>query len=244
MSSIQHEAAATLATASRSPLQALLYEALTPHELPRMLFRSRQLRREPRGNGEAVMVLPGYGLSDLSTSLLRSYLNYLGYRAVGWGLGRNSGHSRDHLPQLLTHINELESYNNGPVPLIGWSIGGYIAREVASLHPQKIRQVITLGSPITGGPKYTAFAKHLRQSGTDLNALEQHWNQRQQQQNIQVPVTAIFSRRDGIVAWQACVDQSHNHIEHVEVKTSHLGLGYSPEVYSIIARRLAEKSFA
>ena len=96
-----------------------------------------------------------------------------------------------------------------------------------------------MGSPITGGPKYTAFADQLASEGVDLEAIEAHVHHRQRMSPpLQVPVTAIFSRRDGVVAWQACIDQINLSVEHVEVKSSHLGLGFDPEVYRLIARRL------
>jgi pimeloyl-ACP methyl ester carboxylesterase len=121
-------------------------------------------------------------------------------------------------------------------------MGGVIAREVALHHPNLIRRVITMGSPITGGPKYTAFADQLASGGVDLDAIEAHIHHRQRTSPpLQVPVTAIFSRRDGVVAWQACIDQINQGVEHVEVKSSHLGLGFDPEVYRLIARRLVQQ---
>ena len=100
-------------------------------------------------------------------------------------------------------------------------------------------RVITLGSPVVGGPKYTASHRYYLRQGYDLDEIEATVAARDKVP-LNVPVTAIYSKRDGVVTWQACIDRVNPGTEHVEVGTSHLGLGLSPDVYSIIARRLAE----
>ena len=239
MDAIRREAANTMHEARRTTSQAFFMEAETPKQLALLALRYPRLLTEPRGDGHPVLVLPGYTASDRSTQSLRRYLKLLGYDARGWGLGRNSGNVAVHAPQVTEIVSELSATTGKKASLIGWSMGGVISREVALHHPHWVRRVITMGSPITGGPKYTAFADQLASEGVDLEAIEAHVHHRQRMSPpLQVPVTAIFSRRDGVVAWQACIDQINLSVEHVEVKSSHLGLGFDPEVYRLIARRL------
>jgi esterase/lipase len=239
MDAIRREAANTMHEARRTRSQAFFMEAETPKQLALLALRYPRLLTEPRGDGHPVLVLPGYTASDRSTQSLRRYLKLLGYDARDWGLGRNSGNVAVLAPQVTEIVSELSATTGKKVSLIGWSMGGVISREVALHHPQWVRRVITMGSPITGGPKYTAFADQLASEGVDLEAIEAHVHHRQRMSPpLQVPVTAIFSRRDGVVAWQACIDQINLSVEHVEVTSSHLGLGFDPEVYRLIARRL------
>jgi pimeloyl-ACP methyl ester carboxylesterase len=127
------------------------------------------------------------------------------------------------------------------VCIIGWSLGGYLAREAARERPELVRQVITLGTPVIGGPKYTVFAEIFRRRGIDVEAIASQIEARDQI-DLATPVTAIYSRADAVVAWEACIDQHRLNVEHVEVTTTHLGLGFSPDVYKIIAQRLADGS--
>jgi hypothetical protein len=134
-----------------------------------------------------------------------------------------------HVPQVTEIVRELNAATGKRVSLVGWSMAGVISREVALHQPQWIRREITMGSPITGGPEDTAFANQLASEGVDLDAIAAHIHYRQRMSPpMRVPVTAIFSRRDGVVAWQACIDQVNQSVEHVEVKSSHLGFGFDP----------------
>lgn len=220
------------------PPTLLLREALALRELPRLAWRLRALAREARGEGAPVLVLPGYGASDASTLLLRSYLRLLDYDARGWGLGTNRGDVGALVPQVIERAASLALEVGAPVRLVGWSLGGVLARETARERPELVARVVTLGSPVVGGPKYTAVAGMYRRRGVDLDAVEREIEARERVP-IRAPITAIFSRTDGVVAWQACIDRRSPNVEHVEVDTSHVGLGLSPEVYRIVARRLA-----
>jgi pimeloyl-ACP methyl ester carboxylesterase len=220
------------------PPHGVLREGLWVLELPRLLWNAPELAAQPRGRGETVLVLPGYGASDSSTALLRAYLRYLGYRVRGWGLGRNTGDVPALLPRVAALARESARSAGAPVRLVGWSLGGYLAREAAREHPEAVARVVTLGSPVTGGPKYTAMARWMRPLGVDLDAIEVAVAARESVP-LRVPVTAVYSKRDGIVGWRACVDACNRDVEHVEVRTTHLGLGFAPEVYRVVARRLA-----
>jgi len=216
----------------------LFNEALAGLEFGRLAFSWPRLLQLPRGKGERVMVLPGYGADDLSTVALRSYLRVMGYAPAGWGLGRNDGDVPRLMNEVATRVLELTERDQAPLRLIGWSLGGYLAREAARDLPDRVARVVTLGSPVVGGPKYTAVARLFQTERGALDLIEQLVDQRYSVP-LTVPITAIYSKRDGVVAWQACIDERSPAVEHVEVSTTHIGLGFAPEVYEIVARRLA-----
>jgi pimeloyl-ACP methyl ester carboxylesterase len=129
------------------------------------------------------------------------------------------------------------------VRVVGWSLGGVLARETARRRPELVERVVTLGSPVVGGPKYTLAASFYRRQGVDLDALEREIAELDATP-IRVPITALYSRSDGVVAWRACIDRVSPHVEHVEVGGSHAGLGFRAEVYRIVAERLAAPAAA
>jgi pimeloyl-ACP methyl ester carboxylesterase len=129
-----------------------------------------------------------------------------------------------------------------PVALVGWSLGGVLAREVARERPAIVRCVVTLGSPVIGGPKYTKAAPfYERILNEDLDAIEQIIDKRNQIP-IRVPITAIYSRRDGVVSWEACIDRYNEHCRHIEVDATHLSLGFDPKILKLVSRAIAEQS--
>jgi hypothetical protein len=217
---------------------ALLREALWPLELPRLALAAPDLARLPRGSGEPVMVLPGFATGDASTFALQAYLRLLGYRVRGWGLGVNLGDVPALVPRVMERVERLAAEAAAPVRLVGWSLGGVLARETARERPDLVRRVVTLGSPVVGGPKYTAVGSVYRARNVDLDLLEAEIEARNAVP-IRVPVTAIYSRSDGVVAWQACLDRHSPDVEHVEVDSTHIGLGFAADVYRIVADRLA-----
>jgi pimeloyl-ACP methyl ester carboxylesterase len=219
-------------------LRGLFREVRAFLEFPRLLFHAVDLGRQPRGHGQPVLVLPGYGAGDGSTAVLKTYLRLLGYRVSGWHLGRNSGDVTDLMPRVMKRLLSMHRRTQQRVRLIGWSLGGFIAREAARERPDLVHQVITLGTPVVGGPKYTVIAQRLRRRGIDLDALEANIAARNLVL-IRTQVTALYSRSDAVVAWQACIDHHGENVEHVEVQTAHMGFGFSPQVYKIIAQRLA-----
>jgi len=208
-------------------------------ELPRLAWELRSLLGETRGDGSPVFVLPGFGADDRSTWPLRQFLKRLEHDAQGWQLGLNRGQVPDAIEIVGTRVAETAQRLGRPVSLVGWSLGGYIAREVARDHPGSVRRVVTFGSPVIGGPKYTTVGGLISRQGWDLEEVAAIVEERKQRP-LRVPVTAIFSRRDGVVAWQACIDpEGDAPIEHVEVAATHLGLGFSAEVYRLVARALS-----
>jgi pimeloyl-ACP methyl ester carboxylesterase len=216
---------------------ARLGEAGALAQLPRLLAGTPRLLRSPRGDGSVVLELPGWQAPEESGAPIRVFLRRLGYDAHGWGLGPNRGNPRASVPRLERRVLELSEASGRAVALVGWSLGGVIAREVARRIPAHVRHVVTYGSPIVGGPVHTVAARMY--GPQDLMRIAAEAKRMDSRTPIQVPITAIFSRRDGVVSWQACIDRFSLHVEHFEVRSPHLGLGIDPDVWAIAAKRLA-----
>ena len=192
----------------------------------------------PRGDGSPVLVLPGLSQSDLSTELLRRFLNNRGHAAHGWRMGINCGNTGLVDDHLLTRLQALSEEHGRKVSVVGWSMGGLFARNLALAAPKSVRQVITLGSPFTGNPKASnAWRLYEAISGqkiSDPKVTERF------QGPLRVPTTSIFSRSDGIVAWQCCLNPVGRRSENIEVVSSHSGMGHHPAVLYAIADRLGQ----
>jgi pimeloyl-ACP methyl ester carboxylesterase len=224
------------ASADRGPGWARsLGELTSPLAAGRLLAATPRLARAPRGSGVVVDV-PGWQAPELSGAPLRAYLRHLGYDARGWGFGTNTGRAEQDTARLADSVVGL-SEEHGPVALVGWSLGGVLSREVARRHPEHVRRVITYGTPVVGGPSYTAVARAYAPEIRDRVA--RLARRLDADQPIRVPLTVLFSRRDGIVAWRACLDQVSPDVEHVEVRSTHIGMGVDPDVWGIVADRLA-----
>ena len=216
----------------------LLGEALVGLDLLRGLLGST--RGLPKGQGP-VLVVPGFQASDFETLLLRRKLEKLGYTVYGWGLGRNHGKTGKLLPPLVTRVRELHRRHALPVQLVGWSLGGVLARDVAREAPESVSQVITLGSPIVGGPKYTVFGAMYRKQGYDLDKMAAGADARESSRPIACPLTVIYTRRDGIVSWASCIDPNHAHARHAETPATHFGLPFHPQTLRLVAEALAAR---
>lgn len=215
----------------------LLNEALVALDLARGLLSST--RHLPRGEGP-VVVIPGFQASDFETALLRHKLAALGYTVQGWGLGRNHGKTGKLLPRLVAQVRALHAQEGVPVKLVGWSLGGVLARDVAREAPEAVEQVVTLGSPIAGGPKYTVFAALYRRQGLDIDKLALGADAREASRPLPCPVTAIYAERDGIVAWGSCIDVNHANVSHAATSATHFGMPFHPQTLRLIAEALAK----
>jgi len=195
------------------------------------------LRLLPKGDGHPVMLIPGFAGSDTYNKPLRRFLLNQGYHAVGWKQGVNLGHSHLDLAQLSQRVEKLYGRKGRKVSLIGHSLGGIIAREAARRHPDKVRQVISLGSPIGRDRDQASTLNELyRLMNTepgDLNEGEWHLAP-------PVPSTAVYSRLDGVLDWRVCLqDDGHEQTENIEVYGSHNGLTVNAMCWVVIAERLA-----
>ncbi len=192
----------------------------------------------PRGVGP-VMVLPGFMADDSPTWLLRRFLDSLGYRSYPWGRGVNRGLMLDHLPGLVESLEDLRRDWQAPASLVGWSRGGVLSREIARDRPDLVRSIVTLGSPVRGGVHGTTIGRWVsRETGLTPEQMTRLLAERQQRP-IEVPITALYSKTDGVVAWQACIDDRHPQVRHEEVTGSHVGLVVNAGVYRKIAAALA-----
>jgi Alpha/beta hydrolase family len=193
----------------------------------------------PHGDGHPVLVLPGLLADDDSTSTLRSFLSARGYKAHGWKQGRNYGLRANVERDMLTRIDELfDRYGRRRISLVGWSLGGLYARQLAKIASDKVRCMISLGSPFAGSPKSTnAWRTYEMVSGSKIE--DQHVLDTLVEAPP-IPTTSIFSRTDGICAWQGCMERPSAQTESIEVESSHCGMGHHPAVVYAVADRLAQ----
>ena len=217
----------------------LLLEGRAPWEYAAMLAALPWLKRLPRGDGHPVIVFPGLGAADITTAPLRSFLQDLGYSPYPWKQGFNFGPRRGVLDAVRAHVQRIAERHGEPVSLIGWSLGGLYAREMAKEFPQLARCVITLGAPFAGHPRATnAWRFYEMVSGQNVHdpALIA-----QMRGTPPVPTTSIYSRTDGVVAWQCSLNDESPLAENIKVHASHIGMGMNPLAMFAIADRLRQE---
>jgi pimeloyl-ACP methyl ester carboxylesterase len=237
----------------------MLREARVFADLTRMTVPLAQalLKPSPVTSDSLVIALPGFGAGDRATAPMRAWLNRRGFESEGWGLGRNlagldiRGNIADVSPgwgldasrqnkgeigvplladRFVERVRQRYSEAGRPISLVGWSLGGYLAREAARELPEIVDRVITLGSPIIGGPKYTAVANTFRKRGLDIDWIERVVAEREARP-IRQPITAIVSRTDGVVPREVAIDRRSGNVTPVEIDAAHLGLVFNPTVW-------------
>jgi len=225
-------AAPSLTLLGTEPLRALLEYASM-----RMMDKSAL----PAGDGHPVVIFPGLATDRRATAPLKSFCEDLGYTAYDWGRGLNTGPKGDidaWLDKLSEHVGDVTASHHDTMSLIGWSLGGIYAREVAKRLRGRVRRVITIATPFAGTAEQTNVAWLYRLLNGQAPVLDEGLMARLRLPPV-VPTTSIFSRSDGIVAWQACIqDEVGKHTENIEVEGSHVGMAWNPQVLSIIANRL------
>jgi pimeloyl-ACP methyl ester carboxylesterase len=199
------------------------------------------LATAPKGDGHTVLVLPGFLTSDRSTDFMRRALRGLGLNAVGWDMGRNLGGVYGVRDRLREKLAQLKKDSGKKVSVVGWSLGGVYARDLAVSLPDMVRGIVTLGSPFSGdlrannvGKLYDVVSGERVDDAhpDDISALAG---------DMPVPATSIFSRTDGVVHWRTSQVKEHETAENIEVVgASHLGLGFNPAVLWALADRLAQ----
>lgn len=183
------------------------------------------------------MVIPGYGTTDIATRPIRAFLRSLGHTTFGWDQGRNIGDVNAQIGGVRLEVERRSEGGAAPMALVGWSLGGVFAREIARDHPEWVTRVITLATPVVGGPRFTRSARDY--SVDTLDDIEVQVSERNLTP-IERPITAFYTKLDGVVDWRACIDTFSPHVDNVEVRSTHAGITIDPDVWGAIARRLAE----
>ncbi|MDC8754803.1 alpha/beta fold hydrolase [Erythrobacter sp. sf7] len=195
----------------------------------------------PRGDGHAVKVLPGFMASNTSTAPMRHLLGRLGYDAHGWDSGRNVRVDNALIARLEAQLERLNDESGRKVSLVGWSLGGVLARELAKLHPDRVRMVISLGSPISDDRNHTNASRLFELLNGKEPEPMRGGRFRGLDEPPPVPTTSILTKTDGIVHWRGSVQKpAPTPSENIEVHASHCGLGVNPSVMIAIADRLAQ----
>lgn len=219
-----------------------LSECRAPFEFASLILYIRSLSNAPKGDGRPIMLAPGYLANDYSMFPLGRYLRYLGYDVYYAQMGVNMGKFDTDMMRLGARTESIATdLNDAKLTIIGWSLGGSLAREAARLFPHAVREVITMGTPIVGGGKFTTIGSiYAKLNKIKLEELELDIHQRNSI-GLTQPVTSIYSKSDGIVGWQASVDTYNKQANNIEVTGSHLGLGWNPKVWLMLADILASK---
>lgn len=210
-------------------------------------YLSHKLSRQPfsaTGDGHPVLIFPGLATGAMAVAPLRKFCTSMGYAAYDWGRGYNLGPQGEvnaWLDELAVHCYEVLQNHGQAATLVGWSLGGIYARELAKLMPNRVRQVITIGTPFNAEADYSNVGwlyRRLAKKSAPIDATLIH----RLRTPPPVPTTSIFSRSDGIVAWQSCLHASDRHqVEDIEIQGSHLGMGWNRAVLSVLTDRLAQK---
>jgi len=216
----------------------LMMEGRAPWEYAAMVAATPWLRRLPKGDGHPVVVFPGLGAADFTTAPLRRFLENQGYVTYPWAQGFNFGPRHGVVDACYDKVRSVFVKHQRPVSLIGWSLGGIYAREVAKELPDITRCVITLGTPFTGNPRasnawrfYGLVSGH---SSDDPKIIEEV------RRAPPVPTTSVYSKTDGVVAWRCSVNETGPLAENIGLHASHLGMGMNPIALYAIADRLAQ----
>lgn len=228
------------AAAERRPAW-LLGELRAPAELGLFLGAFPLLHAAPRGRARPVLVLPGFVSGDSSTLPLRALLARLGHQPLSWGLGTNLGPTAETITGIVRRLHEAAEQAGEPVPLVGWSLGGIYARALALWHPELVDQVISLGSPFNIGHREPTSLDHMWELLGRWQRFVGHRGQLELDE-VPCPSTALFSRTDGVVAWESCRQTEHARAENIEVRGSHCGLGVNVAAAYAVADRLARAS--
>ena len=200
-------------------------------EYVKVVFFMRKYKTRTTGDGHPFLIVPGFMGSDTSTAVLRKFLYRMGFSPHGWGLGRNYA-DLEEVDILEKKVDELHEKYQSKVTLIGWSLGGVYARQLAKLRPEKVNHLITLGSPYMGvtKPNRAELTYRMMKKGERIGEVVVDWLEKLPEP-ISIPSTAFYSKRDGIVSWKTCREENHDHKhQNIEVSSSHIGMGWNQEV--------------
>jgi pimeloyl-ACP methyl ester carboxylesterase len=220
----------------------LLSEGRGLNEFVASLALTPLMRLAPRGDGHPVLALPGFMAGDMSTLLMRRYLRSLGYRAEGWELGRNIGGFYRMRDTLRARLARLHNETGRKVSLVGWSLGGIFARDLAITLPDAVRSVVTLGSPFARELQATNARRLYEQVTGEKTADASSEDLARIGGDLPVPATSIYTKTDGVVNWRCSLARENGRAENIEILlASHLGLGGNPAALWALADRLAQR---
>ncbi len=229
-------------TANVPPLKHYLGEARFLRDWTRGRRMEDTLSLAYPGDGRVVIVIPGLFTSDKRTTLLRRVLRKAGYRTYGWGLGRNMPIKADVLDRFETRVKSvLDKENTTSVTLIGWSLGGLVARAYAHHQPPHVAEVITLGSPFSGDPRANRAWQIYELVGD--HKVDAPPIPMDRSAKPPCPTTAIWSPRDGIIAQEAARGEPHERDEEIEVNCGHFALPVSPDALEAVLKTLHKSAF-
>jgi hypothetical protein len=225
---------------------ALSLFATEPWRAAREFFSlARMSAVAPIGDGHPVIIFPGLAADGKSVAPLRRHCQSLGFNAMDWGLGYNvppKGEVDAYIRELAEHTKTLLAPCDQKATLIGWSLGGLYAREVAKVLKTRVQQVITIGTPFNSGVDYTNVG-WLYKLLTGSEPTPDPRLIARLRTPPPVPTLSIYSRNDGVVAWQTCRhDGTCDLVQDVEIEGSHMGMGWNPEVLRIVGERLSKLS--
>lgn len=208
-----------------------------PRQMAWLFLRSPFLLKAPKVTSKPIVILiPGWMAPEACMEPLRLYLQYLGHDARHWGFGVNLGDPESDRLRLAERVRKIAAEEGRPVSLVGWSLGGVIARETAREAPHCVSHVVTYGTPALGGPTHTLAADKWGED--ECRRIHERTREADLHRPIQVPMTIIFSKWDFVVSWPACIDRHSPRATHFEVSASHVGMGVHPDVWSIVGERL------
>lgn len=209
-------------------------------EMASFVLLRRLMKRMPKGDGHPVIFIPGFLTNDRSTKPMRRLLRDLGYNTYGWGLGRNLMFNDSFEAQTNALLKRVNKEHGQKVSIVGWSLGGIFAREVAKSNPEAVRGVISLGSPISGNVEHSNVGRLYEAiNGKPTKAMEARLKTISEAPPI--PTTSIYTKTDGIVAWKGSIQRpGKTPSENICVPASHIGLGVNPLVMYALADRLAQ----
>lgn len=223
------------------PLYNVVLESRAVIEWSSMFWLYPFIPKHKQTKTKPVLLMPPYLGNDTSTKFVRQYLKSVGFKTYKWDLGVNMINSKS-IPKLVEKLEEIYDKHQEKVSLVGWSGGGIFAKIIANRHPDKVAQLITIGSPVWGLKNMKApviksleflRGKRLKERNEKfIKELEEIPN---------VPITCIYTKTDGLISWKNCMEAEtyRKNIENIEVFGSHCGMGANATVLLTVANALS-----
>ena len=222
------------------PLFNMLLETRSAIEWTTMFGLYHFIPKHKATKNKPVLLMPPYLGNDISTTFVRKYLKSVGFKTYKWDLGVNLINSKS-LPKLVEKLDEIYEKHQEKVNLVGWSGGGIFAKIIANRHPEKVEQLITIGSPVWGIKNMqTPLVKMLEfLRGKTLKERNEKFL-RELEEIPNVPITCIYTKTDGLLPWKHCMEAEtlRNDINNIEVFGSHCGMGANASVLLTVANSL------